>query len=71
MARAGIQAEKPVFTFTLDDFLDNKEFIENEIVLTVKGRGANRTTYTNIEEIVKKNSTVAQGREDRGAVQLL
>ena len=56
MARAGIQAVKPVFTFTLDDFLDNKEFIENEIVLTVEGRGANRTTYNNIEEIVKKTA---------------
>ena len=54
MARAGIQAEKPVFTFTLNDFLDNKEFVDNEIVLTVEGRGANRTTYTNVEEIVKK-----------------
>ena len=54
MARAGIQAEKPVFTFTLNDFLDNKEFVDNEIVLTVEGRGANQTTYTNVEDIVKK-----------------
>ena len=56
MARSGIQAEKPVFTFTLDDFVDNKEFIDNEIVLTVEGRGANRTTYINIEEMVKRTA---------------
>ena len=35
MAKPGIQAEEPVFPFTLDDFLNNKEFVKNEIVLTV------------------------------------
>ena len=56
MPRSGIQAEEPVFTFTLNDFLNNKEFIENEIVLTVEGRRANRTSYTHIEEIVRKTA---------------
>ena len=56
MARSVIQAEKPVFTFNLDDFLNNKEFEENELVLTVEGRGANRTSYINVEEMVKKTA---------------
>ena len=58
MATPGIQAEEPVFTFTLDDFLNNKEFVQNEIVLTIEGRGANRTSYTNIEEIIKKTAKI-------------
>ena len=60
MAKPGIQAEEPVFTFTLDDFLNNKEFVENEIVLTVEGRGANRTTYTDVEEIVRKTAKLSE-----------
>ena len=60
MTRPGIQAEEPVFTFTLDDFLNNKEFVENEIVLTVQGRGANRTTYTHVEEIVRKTAKLSK-----------
>ena len=60
MAKPGIQAEEPVFTFTLDDFLNNKEFVENEIVLTVEGRGANRTTYTDVEEIVRKTAKLLE-----------
>ena len=60
MTRPGIQAEDPVFTFTLDDFLNNKEFVENEIVLTVQGRGANRTTYTHVEEIVRKTAKLSK-----------
>ena len=60
MAKPGIQAEEPVFTFTLEDFLNNKEFVENEIVLTIEGRGANRTSYTNIEEIVRKTAKLSK-----------
>ena len=60
MAKAGIQAEKPVFTFTLDDFVNNKEFTDNEIVLSVEGRGANRTTYINIEEVVKRTAKLTK-----------
>ena len=60
MAKPGIQAEEPVFTFTLDDFLNNKEFVDNEIVLTVEGRGANHTTYTHVEEIVRKTAKLSE-----------
>ena len=60
MAKPGIQAEEPVFTFTLGDFLNNKEFVENEIVLTVEGRGVNCTTYTHVEEIVRKTAKLSK-----------
>ena len=44
----------------MDDFLNNKEFIENEIVLTVEGHGANRTSYTHVEEIVRRTAKVSK-----------
>ena len=60
MAKSGIQAEEPVFTFNLKDFLHKKEFVENELVLTVEGRGVNRTSYTNVEEIIRKPANISK-----------
>ena len=60
MARAGIQPDQPVLTFNLDDFLNQKEFEENDLVLIVEGRGANSTTYTNFEEAVKITAQLAE-----------
>ena len=57
MARAGIQ---PI-TFNLDDFLNKREFEDNEIVLIVEGKGANGTTYTNVEEAVRKTAQLPKG----------
>ena len=60
MAKSGIQAEEPVFTFNLKDFLHNKELVENELVLTTEGRGVNRTSHTNVEEIIRKTANISK-----------
>ena len=63
MARAGVQPDQPVPTFNLDDFLNHKEFEENELVLIIEGRGANSTSYTNVEDAVRKTAQLAEERD--------
>ena len=40
MARAGIQPDQTI-TFDQDDFLNKREFEDDELVLIVEGKGAN------------------------------
>ena len=47
--------------FNLDDFLNKREFEDNELVLIVEGRGSNGTTYTNVEDAIKKTTQLPEG----------
>ena len=60
MARAGIQPDQP-FVFNLDDFLNQREFEDNDFVLIVEGKGSNGTTYTNVEDAIKKLAQLPEG----------
>ena len=57
------ESRHPVLTFSIEDFLNNKEFEENELLLIVEGKGANSTTYTNIEEAVRKAAQLEKEKE--------